>query len=175
MTQQIDCGADRVYNPKTGKCVKKTGKVGKDLLKQGKGRRYAECGGVVVKDAKGVPYCKKPRQSSASTGSTSKGSSTSKAAASKAVSKATTNAALSRRDADTALHKLRLIRETLRLRDRHIVELQDDLIRCRSERDAKTPASRLSQADVNALLRMAGGARQGATQGVARQGPRSAR
>lgn len=167
MTQQIDCGADRVYNPKTGKCVKKTGKVGKDLLKQGKGRRYAECGGVVVKDAKGVPFCKKPRQSSASTGSTSKskGSSTSKAA-----SKATTNAALSRRDADTALHKLRLIRETLRLRDRHIVELQDDLIRCRSERDAKTPASRLSQADVNALLRMAGGARQGA-----RQGPRSAR
>jgi len=167
MTQQIDCGRDRVYNPKTGKCVKKDGKIGKDLIKQGKGRRYAECGGVVVKDAKGVPYCKKPTASKATAASK-----TTKASTSKAVSKAATNAALSRRDADTALHKLRLIRETLRLRDRHIVELQDDLLRCRSDAKNRTPASRLSQADVNALLRMAGGSSRN---GARRGGPRSGR
>lgn len=168
MTQQIDCGRDRVYNPKTGKCVLKTGKIGKDLMKQGKGRRYAECGGVVVKDAKNVPYCKKPTASKAKAASKT---STSKASTSKAVSRAVSDAALSRRDADTALKKLALIRDTLRLRDRHIAELQDDLIRCQRDAKTRTPASRLSQSDVNALLRMAGGSRRNARQG----GPRSAR
>lgn len=154
MTVQIDCGVDRVYNPKTGKCVKKTGKVGKDLLKQGKGRRYAECGGTVVKDAKGVPYCKKP--------SASKPKPKAKPKTPKA-SGSDRDVRMARQNADTALRKLQLIRDTLRMRDKRIVELQDEVIRCerekqrqRNQTSQQTPASRLSQQDVDQLLRMAG-------------------
>jgi hypothetical protein len=153
MTVQIDCGVDRVYNPSTGKCVKKTGKVGKDLLKQGKGRRYAECGGVVVKDAKGVPYCKKP--------SASKPKKAKSEAKPKARASSNRELRLAQQNADTALRKLKMIRDTLRMRDRRIVELQDEVIRCEREKQRQpTPASRLSQQDINQLLRMAGGKAQ---------------
>ena len=152
MTTRIDCGRDRLYNPATGKCVKADGSVGKKLLKDGKGRRFGECAGAVVSDAKGVPYCSKKTETAKKSEATAKKTETAKkkkAQVDKARTLATERALAT---------KIRLIRHTLRDRDATIVQLQRALASCRADRndEKRQPASRLSQKNVNQLLRLVG-------------------
>lgn len=59
MSQSIDCGEGRVYNPLTGRCIKTTGVTAKRL---GPGlSQVGSCDGSVYQTPSGISYCTKTK------------------------------------------------------------------------------------------------------------------